>query len=257
MTADLQPPGRRGPGRGFRVLVVDDEKPLAEVVARYLLRDGYEVTVVHDGPTALQRSRGLDPDVVILDLGLPGLDGLDVCRGLREFSDCYILMLTARAEEPDTLAGLRAGADDYMTKPFSPRELVARVQVMLRRPRQQLAQEPPAGAQLKVFGPMRIDGSAREVHLEGDRVVLTRTEFDVLQALAARAGQAMTRRQIIDGVWGETWVGDEQLVDVHVAHLRRKLGDPASSPHFIHTVRGVGYRLDVEQATSVSEEDRE
>lgn len=249
MTTDLLPPGRRGPGRGYRVLVVDDEKPLAEVVARYLLQDGYEVTVVHDGPTALQRSRRLDPDVVILDLGLPGLDGLDVCRGLREFSDCYIVMLTARAEEPDTLAGLRAGADDYMTKPFSPRELVARVQVMLRRPRH-VAKAPAVGTQLKVFGPMNIDGSAREVHLDGDRVVLTRTEFDVLQALAARAGEAMTRRQIIDGVWGETWVGDEQLVDVHVAHLRRKLGDPASSPRFIHTVRGVGYRLDVEQATS-------
>ncbi|WP_256841694.1 response regulator transcription factor [Ornithinimicrobium cryptoxanthini] len=255
MTADLPPPGRRGPGRGYRVLVVDDEKPLADVVARYLLRDGYDVTVVHDGPAALQCSRRLDPDVVILDLGLPGLDGVDVCRGLREFSDCYIVMLTARAEEPDMLAGLRAGADDYMTKPFSPRELVARVQVMLRRPRQQVAKEPPAGAQLYVFGPLSIDVSAREVHLDGDRAVLTRTEFDVLQALAARAGQAMTRRQIIDGVWGETWVGDEQLVDVHVAHLRRKLGDPASGPRFIHTVRGVGYRLNVGQVTSSPEGD--
>lgn len=246
MTADPQFSGRRG--RPFRVLVVDDEKPLAEVVARYLVRDGYEVELAFDGPAALQRARELDPDVVILDLGLPGLDGLDVCRRLREFSDCYIVMLTARAEEPDTLVGLRAGADDYVTKPFSPRELVARVQVMLRRPRQ-VTREPLPGQPPRTFGPMSLDVSAREVHLDGDRVVLTRTEFEVLEALTARAGRAMSRRQIIDKVWGQTWVGDEQLVDVHVAHLRRKLGDAAANPRLIHTVRGVGYRMAVDRAT--------
>lgn len=256
MTIDPPPPARRGPGRGFRVLVVDDEKPLAEVVARYLLRDGYEVTLAHDGSFALATAHELDPDVVVLDLGLPGLDGLEVCRGLREFSDCYIVMLTARAEEPDTLAGLRAGADDYMTKPFSPRELVARIQVMLRRPRQ-VTKGPLPDATPLVLGPLSIDVAAREVHLAGDRAVLTRTEFEVLAALATRAGKAMSRRQIIDTVWGETWVGDEQLVDVHVAHLRRKLGDPASRPRFIHTVRGVGYRLDVEHATWLPEEGRQ
>ncbi|WP_337189775.1 response regulator transcription factor [Ornithinimicrobium cavernae] len=224
------------------MLIVDDEKPLAEVVGRYLARQGYEVELVFDGPAAVRTARELDPDVVILDLGLPGLDGLDVCRGLREFSDCYIIMLTARAEEPDTLAGLRAGADDYVTKPFSPRELVARVEVMLRRPRQ-VTKEPLAHEPPRVFGPMRIDVAAREVRMGGDRVVLTRTEFDVLESLTARAGQVMSRREIIDDVWGAAWVGDEQLVDVHVAHLRRKLGDPAGDPQFIHTVRGVGYRL--------------
>lgn len=162
MTVDLLTPVRGGPGQGYRVLVVDDEKPLADVVARYLARDGYKVELAFDGPAALRRARELDPDVVVLDLGLPGLDGLDVCRELRQFSDCYIIMLTARAEELDTLAGLRVGADDYMTKPFSPRELVARVQVVLRRPRkatkEPLTDEPP-----RVFGPMSIDVSAREV----------------------------------------------------------------------------------------------
>ncbi|QDO90503.1 response regulator transcription factor [Ornithinimicrobium ciconiae] len=245
----MQPPRRYGPGRGFRVLVVDDEKPLAAVVARNLLHDGYEVESAFDGPTALQRAHELDPDVVILDLGLPGLDGLEVCRGLREFSDCYIVILTARAEVPDTVAGLRAGADDYVTKPFSPRELVERVRALLRRPRQ-VAKEARPPAPPQVFGPLTVDASAREVHLDGDRIALTRTEFEVLEALTGQAGQVMTRRQIIDAVWGESWVGDEQLVDVHVAHLRRKLDDPATNPRFIQTVRGVGYRLDVEPTSA-------
>lgn len=235
------------------MLVVDDEQPLAEVVARYLEHDGYHVELAADGPTALHLGRAVDPHVVILDLGLPGMDGLDVCRGLREFSDCYIVMLTARADEADTLSGLQAGADDYMTKPFSPRELLARVGVMLRRPRQarsDTAVEEPALA----LGPILIDFAAREVTLEGDRIMLTRMEFDILRALATQRRQAMSRRQIIETVWGADWVGDEQLVDVHVARLRRKLGDRATCPRFIHTVRGVGYRMDVDAAPSTTGE---
>jgi DNA-binding response OmpR family regulator len=223
-----------------RVLVVDDEQPLARVVADYLTRDGLQATVCFDGPGAVRAARELEPDVVILDLGLPGLDGVEVCRQLRTFSDCYVVMLTARTDEIDKLIGLSVGADDYMTKPFSPRELVARVHVMLRRPRTAAADPamPP-----RRFGLLSIDVGGREVHVDGDAVALTRTEFDVLAALAAHHKVVFTRRQLIDSVWGEDWIGDEHLVDVHVGHLRRKLGDGADAGRFVRTVRGVGYRM--------------
>jgi DNA-binding response OmpR family regulator len=226
-----------------RVLVVDDEQSLAKVVASYLQRDGHEVACAFDGPEALDAARREPPDVVVLDLGLPGLDGIEVCRQLRTFSDCYVVMLTARSDEVDKLVGLGVGADDYLTKPFSPRELVARVRVMLRRPRTgaavgQAADEPP-----RVFGPLRVDATGREVHVDGVVVELTRTEFDLLAALSARPRMAFSRRQLIEAVWGEGWVGDEHLVDVHVGHLRRKLGDDPATPRFIRTVRGIGYRM--------------
>ncbi len=220
-----------------RVLVVDDEEPLAKLVAKYLTRDGFEVTVVLDGPAAVSSARKHAPDVVVLDLGLPGLDGVEVCRQLRTFTDCYVIMLTARAGEVDKLIGLSVGADDYMTKPFSSRELVARVRVLLRRPRQ-----PTTPASLR-FGPITIDLSGREVHLNDTTVELTRTEFDILAALATRPKVVFARRQLIDAVWGENWIGDEHLVDVHIAHLRRKLGDAPDAGRFVRTVRGVGYRM--------------
>ncbi|HYS40470.1 MAG TPA: response regulator transcription factor [Pseudonocardiaceae bacterium] len=222
---------------GARVLVVDDEQPLAALVAKYLTRDGFDPTVVLDGPAAVAAARTLSPDVVVLDLGLPGMDGVEVCRQLRTFTDCYVIMLTARADEVDKLIGLSVGADDYMTKPFSPRELVTRVRVLLRRPRQ-----PPPAESLQ-FGPLTVDVAGRDVHLDGDPVELTRTEFDVLAALATRPKVVFTRRQLIDAVWGENWIGDEHLVDVHVAHLRRKLGDDPDAARFVRTVRGVGYRM--------------
>ena len=236
----ISAPAPNGPGSGRRVLVVDDEAPLARLVAGYLARDGFEVAVAGDGPAALRAARTLDPDVVVLDLGLPGLDGMDVIRQLREFSDCYVLMLTARSEDADKLAGLAAGADDYLTKPFNPRELVSRVHVVLRRPRARVgaAAEPP-----RTFGPLSIDGSGREVVLDGTPVPLTRTEFDVLAALAAHPHKVLTRAELIAAVWGENWFGDEHLVDVHVGHLRRKLGDDPAAPRFVRTVRGVGYRM--------------
>jgi DNA-binding response OmpR family regulator len=178
----------------------------------------------------------------VLDLGLPGLDGIEVCRQVRTFSDCYVIMLTARTDEVDKLVGLGVGADDYLTKPFSPRELVARVRVMLRRPRNTRVEvgqdEPP-----RTFGPLHIDVTAREVHVEGAPIELTRTEFDLLAALSGRPRMAFSRRQLIDAVWGEGWVGDEHLVDVHIGHLRRKLGDDPVAPRFIRTVRGIGYRM--------------
>ncbi|TAL23184.1 MAG: response regulator transcription factor [Frankiales bacterium] len=229
-----------------RVLVVDDEEPLAALVAGYLERAGFEVTLAHDGQVAVDLARQVDPDVVVLDLGLPTLDGLEVCRVLRTFSDCYVVMLTARADEVDKLVGLRVGADDYVTKPFSPRELVARVDVMLRRPRRPAAAPMPSAADEappRSIGDLEIDVAGREVRVGGAPVELTRTEFDVLQALSARPRLAFSRRQLIEAVWGDNWVGDEHLVDVHIGHVRRKLGDDADRPRFIRTVRGVGYRM--------------
>ena len=224
-----------------RVLVVDDEQALARLVGEYLTRDGFDVVIVADGPAAVDAARARPPDVVVLDLGLPGLDGVEVCRRLRTFSDCYVVMLTARADEIDKLIGLSVGADDYMTKPFSPRELVARVHAMLRRPRA----APPAGTDVEAlrFGSLSVDIGAREVRSDGRLVDLTRTEFDVLATLAARPRLVFTRRQLIDAIWGETWVGDEHLVDVHIGHLRRKLGDDPDAGRFVRTVRGVGYRM--------------
>ena len=225
-----------------RVLVVDDEEPLARLVAEYLTRAGFDVGLAPDGLTAVQLARATEPDVVVLDLGLPGLDGIEVCRQLRTFTDCYVIMLTARTDEVDKLIGLSVGADDYLTKPFSPRELVARVQVMLRRPRVPAPAGGAAGDLLR-FGPLVLDVAGREVHLDGDPVDLTRTEFDLLATLASRPKVVFTRRQLIDAVWGATWVGDEHLVDVHIGHLRRKLGDDAAGARFVRTVRGVGYRM--------------
>jgi len=230
-----------------RALVVDDEEPLARLVAGYLERDGFEVHVAFNGLDALEMARTVDPDVVVLDLGLPGIDGIEVCRELRTFSDCYVVMLTARADEVDTLIGLAVGADDYVTKPFSPRELTARVGVMLRRPRRSAA-GPAATASVPpapplVIGSVSIDTVAREVHVDGELADLTRTEFDVLAALASRPHMAFSRRALIEAVWGDHWVGDEHLVDVHVLHVRRKLGDTAEEQRFVRTVRGVGYRM--------------
>lgn len=223
-------------------MVVEDEAELAGLIGSYLERDGLEVSLVHDGRQALSTAREVDPDVVVLDLGLPGLDGVEVCRQLRTFSDAYVVMLTARSEEVDTLIGLSVGADDYMSKPFSPRELMARVQVMLRRPR---TPGRPAGSLdgAHTFGALTIDPLGRDVWRDGEPVALTRTEFDLLAALSERPRMVLSRRQLIDAVWGPAWVGDEHLVDVHIGHLRHKLDDDATESRFVRTVRGVGYRM--------------
>jgi DNA-binding response OmpR family regulator len=233
--------------QGYRALVVDDEVPLAEVVASYLVREHFDVRVAHNGNDALALAREIDPDVVVLDLALPGIDGLEVCRQLRTFSDAYVVMLTARDTEVDTIIGLSVGADDYVTKPFSPRELVARIRAMLRRPRTVSAgnesdnehdQPPP-----RVFGDLYIDVAGRQVFIGDKPVTLTRTEFDVLAALSSRPGVVFSRRQLLETVWAEAWVGNEHLVDVHIGHLRRKLGDDPAAPRYVITVRGVGYRM--------------
>jgi DNA-binding response OmpR family regulator len=233
-------------GNGYRALVVDDEAALADVVAGYLRRENFEVRLAHDGNAALTTARELDPDVVVLDIGLPGMDGVEVCRQLRIFSDAYVIMLTARDTELDTVVGLSVGADDYVTKPFSPRELVARVRAMLRRPRGVSASSPDSAtitSPPRVFGDLRINIDSREVHLGDVPVMLTRTEFDVLAALSSSPGRVLSRRQLLEAAWGEAWVGNNNLVDVHVGHLRRKLGDNPASPRYVTTVRGVGYRM--------------
>ena len=221
--------------------MIDDERPLAGIVASYLNKAGFDTALAYTGPDGVRSAQDLDPDVIILDLGLPGIDGIEVCRQIRLFSDCYILMLTARADEVDKLIGLSVGADDYLTKPFSPRELVARVNTVLRRPRRQAHGTQPAAP--REFGRLRVDAEGRDVWVDDQQVGLTRTEFDILDALSARPNVALSRRQIIDAVWGAGWVGDDHVVDVHVANLRKKLDDPPTEPRYILTVRGVGYRM--------------
>lgn len=229
-----------------RALVVDDEPSLVRAVAAYLEREGLEVATATDGERALDLARRNAPDVVVLDLMLPGIDGIEVCRVLRTFSDAYVIMLTARADEVDKLVGLSVGADDYLTKPFSVRELVARIRTMMRRPRSSRPAGPgpdDGSPPVRRFGVLTIDPPAREVHLDEEPVELTRTEFDVLDALSARPRQVFPRRRLIEAVWGPDWVGDEHLVDIHVGHIRRKLHDDAADPRYILTVRGVGYRM--------------
>lgn len=231
----------------LRVLVVDDEEALVRVVASYLEREGFLVFTAHDGPTAVDVARARLPDLVVLDVMLPGFDGVEVCRQLRTFTDAYVIMLTARDEEVDKVVGLAVGADDYVVKPFSPRELIARVRAMLRRPR-----TPPGDADTGVdasdsgllqSGDLIIDMIAHRTTLSGAAIDLTRTEFDLLCTLAAHPRTAFTRRQLIESVWGPEWFGDEHVVDVHIGHLRRKLSDDAGDPRYIRTVRGVGYGM--------------
>ena len=219
-----------------RVLVVDDEPPIRAVVRGFLERDGLEVLEAADGPSAVDAARQFDPDVVVLDVMLPGFDGLEVLRRVRSFSDPMVLLLTARTEELDRVVGLRVGADDYVTKPFSAAELAARVGALLRRRR--LALEPPQAAPGLAF-----DLARRLVTVDGSRVELTVIEFAVLEALARDPGVVLTRQQLLDAGWGGDWAGAEHALDVHVANLRRKLADDPASPRFIETVRGVGYRL--------------
>ncbi|MHB8960989.1 MAG: response regulator [Candidatus Limnocylindrales bacterium] len=225
--------------RAPRVLVVDDEPPIVDLVAGYLGREGWEVSTAGDGIAALAAVRAFEPDAVVLDLMLPGLDGIEVCRQLRTFSDAYVLMLTARSEEVDRIVGLTVGADDYLAKPFSPRELVARIKALLRRPR-------TAGDLVSPGTPapgLAIDEGRRYVRVDGHHIELTETEFDLLAALAREPGIVMARSRLFDAVWGDGYVADDHLVDVHIANIRRKLGDDPAGPRFIDTVRGVGYRM--------------
>jgi DNA-binding response OmpR family regulator len=218
------------------IVVVEDDPNIADLVDLYLRRDGYRVYQARDGETGLRLVRDRSPKLVILDVGLPGaVDGIDVCRQLRSTTDVPIIMLTARDGEVDRVLGLEMGADDYVTKPFSPRELVARVKAILRRT------EGPArdDATTRTTGGTEVDLKRREARVDGAAIALAAREFDLLAYLAQNEGLALSRRQILDGVWGPDWIGDERTVDVHVRQLRRKLGDALP----LTTIWGVGYRL--------------
>lgn len=217
------------------ILVVDDEQPIRDLVRGYLEREGHQVVEAADGPTAVAAFAGHQPDLVVLDVMLPGFDGLEVCRRLRATSDAYVLMLTARGEEIDRIVGLEVGADDYLVKPFSPREVVARVRAMLRRPRSSRPSGLPAG--------LEFDPGRRRVAVDGQERTLTFLEFELLAALAREPGIVVPRRDLLERVWGREYGTDDHLLDVHVAKLRRKLGDEVASPRFIETVRGAGLRL--------------
>jgi DNA-binding response OmpR family regulator len=224
------------------VLVVDDEPNLVELVRGYLEREGYVVLTAADGPTALDVVRARRPELVVLDLMLPGLDGIEVCRQLRQYSDAYVVMLTAKAEEIDKIVGLSVGADDYLTKPFSPRELVARIKAMLRRPRTGAGFARDAAPAPRRFGEIVIDEARHEVTRRAEVLPLTAREFALLSTLASQPGRVYTRGQLLEQVWGDA-VYEEHVVDVHVGNLRKKLEDDPASPRYVETVRGVGYRF--------------
>ena len=224
--------------RPQRVLVVEDEPSIRRVIVGYLKDEGFAVVEASDGLTAVDAARRDDPDVVVLDLMLPGIDGIEVCRRLRTFTDAYVVMLTARTDEVDTLIGLSVGADDCITKPFSPRILIARIKTLLRRPRTPKTEQ----QETRQVGALTVDPTTRTVTVDDRPVDLTRIEFDLIDALTGRLGQVLSRRQLIDHVWGPDWIGDDRLVDAHISHLRSKLGDDPTAPRFIVTVRGVGFR---------------
>lgn len=219
------------------VLVVDDERPLVAVVTSHLEAEGFIVASAFDAATALETVREQRPDVIVIDTDLPDVDPDGLCARIRDETDAYLIVLTARDDETEKVGALNSGADDYVIKPFSARELIARIGAMLRRPR-----NPRADAERPVaLSDLRIDLESRTVRRAGRDIALTRTEHDLLVALATRPGRALSRRHLIDDVWGPDWFGDEQVVDVHIGHLRRKLADTADNPRYVRTVRGVGY----------------
>jgi DNA-binding response OmpR family regulator len=219
-------------------LLVEDSKEYAVIGTKLLEREGFQVVVARDGETGVGLARARKPEVILLDVSLPGLDGFEACRRIREFSDAYVIMVTGRTDEVDRVVGLTVGADDYVTKPFSARELAARIAAMRRRPR--AAPDPETWD----FGSLRIDVAARETILDGQVLDLTRLEFDLLAKLASEPRRAFSRDQLLNAVWGGDWYGDDHVVDVHIGNLRKKLGESGTQPRFVHTVRGVGFRFE-------------
>ena len=223
-----------------RVVVVEDEQSISDPLRSALEREGYQVEVAATGADGLEAVRAQDPDVVLLDLMLPDIDGRDVCRAIRASSRVPIIMLTARGLETDRVVGLELGADDYLVKPFGMAELIARIRAVLRRS----APEPAAGADNAiVLGDVRLDPRTRAATLGDGPLDLPRREFDLLHTLMAHAGTVLSRQRLMDDVWGVDWFGSTKTLDVHVAGLRRRLGDDAHGSRYIHTVRGVGFRF--------------
>jgi two-component system alkaline phosphatase synthesis response regulator PhoP len=222
-----------------KILVIDDEPGILNLVTAYLRQEGYEYYTATDGPSGLKAARAFKPDLIVLDIMLPGMDGLEVLTHLRRESNVYVLMLTAKAEEMDKIVGLSVGADDYLTKPFSPRELIARIKAALRRMRQEGS---PVEGNILSFRHVRLDTAARLVWVDDEPVELTTTEFDLLRVLTEHRGMVLSREQLLDKVWGGDYFGEIRVVDVHLGHVRQKLGVDV-----IATVRGVGYRFEDER----------
>lgn len=223
-----------------KILVVDDEPSISNLVASYLRKEGYEVYTAADGISALKAARAYRPDLVVLDIMLPGMDGLEVLTQLRRESNVYVILLTAKTEELDRVLGLSIGADDYVSKPFSPRELTARVKAALRRIQ---SSGVPADGTVLAFKRIRLDSAARQAWVDGRLLDLTAMEFDLLKILASHRGAVLSRQQLLEQVWETNFFGDLRVVDVHIGHLRQKLGDAGP---LIATVRGAGYRFDDE-----------
>lgn len=220
-----------------RALVVEDSPEFRNLCVRMLEKEGFVTGSCSDGESGVAMAKAQAPEIILLDVSLPGIDGFEVCRRIREFSDAYIVIVSGRDEEVDKIVGLTVGADDYVTKLFSPRELVARVAAMRRRPRVAVVEEG-----VRDFGRLRIDVNSREVVLDGDPLELTKVEFDLLALLSSSPRRAFTREVILDRVWGD-WYGEGHIIDVHMGNLRKKLGDRGSKDRLLQTVRGVGYRF--------------
>ncbi len=224
-----------------KILVIDDEEGITKLVSAYLEPEGYEVIIKQDGIEGLKAARAAKPDLVVLDIMLPGMDGIELLTTLRRESDVYVIMLTAKTEETDKIIGLSVGADDYLTKPFSPRELVARIKAALRRLQKPgIADTPP----VLTFKHIRIDTGSRQVTVKGELVDLTAIEFNLLLAMAEHNNLVLSREQLLERMWGHDYFGEMRVVDVHIGHIRQKLG----LPNMITTVRGVGYRFSDEVA---------
>ena len=223
-----------------KILVIDDEPSIVNLVTAYLKPEGYEVDTAMDGPSGLKAARVFKPDLIILDLMLPGMDGIELLSRLRRESEVYVIMLTARTEETDKIVGLSVGADDYVTKPFSPRELTARVKAALRR----IQTRAGSGSETSVysFRHLRMDVGAHAVSVDQNLIELTAIEFDLLRSLAEKRGRVLTREQLLEKIWGGEYFGELRVVDVHLGHVRQKLGLPG----LVATVRGVGYRFEDE-----------
>jgi two-component system alkaline phosphatase synthesis response regulator PhoP len=223
-----------------KILIVDDEPSIVNLVTAYLKPEGYEVYAAVDGPSGLKAARAFKPDLVILDLMLPGMDGFEVLSRLRRESEVYVILLTAKTEETDKIVGLSVGADDYVTKPFSPRELMARVKAALRR--LQTGAGSASETSMYSFHHLRMDAGARTVTVDENPIELTAIEFDLLKALVENRGRVLSREQLLEKVWGGEYFGEMRVVDVHLGHVRQKLG----REDLIVTVRGVGYRFEDE-----------
>lgn len=223
-----------------KILVIDDEPSIVNLVSSYLKAEGYEVLTSSDGPSGLKSARAFRPDLIVLDVMLPGMDGIELLSRLRRESDVYVILLTARTEETEKIVGLTVGADDYVTKPFSPRELTARIKAALRRIQAGSSSGWEGG--VLSFRHMRIDTDARQVTVDENPIELTAIEFDLLRSLAENRGRVLTREQLLEKIWGREYYGELRVVDVHLGHIRQKLG----IPDLIATVRGVGYRFEDE-----------